>query len=71
MQENSSGALLFHSTVGEQSLLPSKWKKDNKEGAWRMDVDIEVRDELDDENDDQDEVGKIEIVDASDSDGDN
>ena len=35
-----------------------------------MDVDIEVRDELDDENDDQDEVGKSEIVCASDSDGD-
>ncbi len=58
------------STIGDQSLLPSKWNKDNKEGACRMDVDIEIRDELVDENDDQDEVGKSEIVSASDSDGD-
>ena len=35
-----------------------------------MDVDIEVRDELDDENDDKDKVGKSEIVCAFDSDGD-
>ena len=58
------------STIGEQSLLPSKWNKDNKEDAWTMDVDIEVTDELDDENDDQDEVGNSEIVSACDSDGD-
>jgi hypothetical protein len=35
------------STVGEQVLLPSKWNKDKKDGAWRMDVDIE--DTMDDE----------------------
>ncbi len=35
-----------------------------------MDVYIEVRDELDDENDDQDWVGESEIDSASDSDGD-
>ncbi len=58
------------STIGEQSLLPSKWNKDNKEGAWRVDVDIEVRDELDDEHDDQEEVGKSEIDSASFPDGD-
>ena len=33
-------------TTGEQSLLSSKLNKDNKEGAWRGDVDIKVRDEL-------------------------
>ena len=33
-----------------------------------MDVDIEIRDELDDENDDQDKVGNSEIVSACDSD---
>ncbi len=70
MQENSSGALLFHSTVGEQSLLPSNWKKDIKEGAYRMDVYIEVTDELDDENDDEDWVGESEIDSAYDPDGD-
>ena len=50
------------STIGEQSLLPSRWNKDNKEGARRMDVDIEVRDELDDDNDDQDKVGRVRLL---------
>ena len=58
------------STIGEQSLQPSKWNKDNKEGVWRMDVQTDVRDDLDDANDDQEEVGKSEIDSASDSDGD-
>ena len=31
-------------------LLPSKWRKET-EGGWRMDVDITVQDELDEEND--------------------
>ena len=30
-------------------LLPSKWRKET-EGGWRMDVDITVQDELDEEN---------------------
>ncbi len=58
------------STIGEQSLQPSKWNKDNKEGVWRVDVQTDVRDDLDDTNDDQEEVGKSEIDSASDSDGD-
>ncbi len=36
-------------------LLPSKWKKE-KEGVWRMDVDITVQDEFDDENDMEDMI---------------
>ena len=31
-------------------LLPSKWRKET-EGGWRMDVDITVQDEFDEEND--------------------
>ncbi len=31
-------------------LLPSKWRKET-EGGWRMDVDITVQDELDEESD--------------------
>ena len=53
-------------TIGEQSLLPSKWNKDNKEGAWRMDVDIIVQDEFDEEND-ADDVIMSENEDESDS----
>ena len=42
------------SMVGEQVLLPTKWNKDNKDGAWRMDVDIGVEDDVvDDESDDE------------------
>ena len=45
------------STMGEQKLLPSKWNKDNKDGAWRMDVDIELCDEFDqNENSDDEEI---------------
>ena len=44
------------STVGEQVLLPSKWNKDNKYGAWGMDVDIEVYNATDDESEDEAEV---------------
>ena len=51
-------------------MQPSKWNKGNKEGVWRMDVQTDVRDDLDDTNDDQEEVGKSEIDSASDSDGD-
>ena len=36
----------------------------------KVHVDIEVRDELDDENDDQEEVGESEIDSASYPDGD-
>jgi hypothetical protein len=36
-------------------LLPSKWKKET-EGGWRMDVDITVQDEFDDENDMEDMI---------------
>ncbi len=36
----------------------------------KVHVDIEVRDELDDEHDDQEGVGKSEIDSASSSDGD-
>jgi hypothetical protein len=36
-------------------LLPSKWRKET-EGGWRMDVDITVQDEFDDENDAKDMV---------------
>jgi hypothetical protein len=34
-------------------LLPSKWRKET-EGGWRMDVDITVQDEFDEENDVED-----------------
>jgi hypothetical protein len=44
------------STVGEQVLLPSKWNKDKKDGAWRMDVDIDIEDTMDDESEDESEV---------------
>ena len=36
-------------------LLPSKWRKET-EGGWRMDVDITVQDELDEENDVEDVI---------------
>ena len=38
------------STVSEQVLLPSKWNKDKIDGAWRMYVDIDVEDKIDDES---------------------
>jgi hypothetical protein len=46
----------------DQVLLPTKWNKDNNVGAWRMDVDVEV---LNEEEEDDDELGDIEY----DSDG--
>ena len=36
-------------------LLPSKWRKET-EGGWRMDVDITVEDEFDEENDAEDVI---------------
>ena len=36
-------------------LLPSKWRKET-EGGWRMDVDITVQDELDEDNDAEDVI---------------
>ena len=36
-------------------LLPSKWRKET-EGRWRMDVDITVEDEFDEENDAEDVI---------------
>ena len=59
-------------TESDQILLPSKWKKDMV-GAWRMDVNIEVGDEIDDTDDsddieDSDDESSIESVsDSSDS----
>ena len=46
-------------------LLPSKWRKET-EGGWRMDVDIIVQDEFDEEND-ADDVIMSENEDESDS----
>jgi hypothetical protein len=34
-------------SVTNQVLLPTKWNKDGKDGAWRMDVDIEVESDED------------------------
>ena len=48
-------------STSDQALLPTKWNKDNNVGAWRMDVDVEV---LNEEEED-DELGDIEY----DSDG--
>ncbi len=36
-------------------LLPSKWRKET-EGGWRMDVDITVQAEFDEENDAEDMI---------------
>jgi hypothetical protein len=36
-------------------LLPSKWRKETK-GGWRIDVDITVEDEFDEENDADDVI---------------
>jgi hypothetical protein len=46
-------------------LLPSKWRKET-EGGWRMDVDVIVQDEFDEEND-ADDVIISENEDESDS----
>ena len=46
-------------------LLLSKWRKET-EGGWRMDVDIIVQDEFDEEND-ADDVMMSENEDESDS----
>jgi hypothetical protein len=48
------------STVSECVLLPSKWNKDNKEGAWRLDIDIEEHDEEDDLSDEEEELAFVE-----------
>jgi hypothetical protein len=57
------------SMVGEQVLLPSKWNKDKKDGAWRMDVDIDIEDTMDDESEDESEVEvEFESDDESESD---
>ena len=55
------------STISEQVLQPSKWNKDKKDGAWRMDVDIDVEDTIDDESEAEDEV-EMDSDDESDSD---
>jgi hypothetical protein len=47
------------STVSECVLLPSKWNKDSKDGAWRMDVDIVEHDEQDNAEDETEEVAFI------------
>jgi hypothetical protein len=44
-------------SISDQVLLPTKWNKDNNVGAWRMDVDVEV---LNEEEEDDDELGDIE-----------
>ena len=44
------------STVEQQVLQPGKWNKDKKDGSWRMDVDIDVENAVDDESDEEDEV---------------
>ncbi len=49
-------------------LLPSKWRKET-EGGWKMDVDITVQDEFDDENDAKDMI-KSENEDKSRSESD-
>jgi hypothetical protein len=49
-------------STSDQVLLPTKWNKDNNVGAWRMDVDVEV---LNEEEEDDDKLGDIEY----DSDG--
>lgn len=40
-------------------LLPSKWNKDSKDGAWHMDVDIVEHDEQDNAEDETEEVAFI------------
>jgi hypothetical protein len=52
------------SPVGEQVLLPSKWNKDNKDGAWRMDVEIEVYNATDDESEDEVEMNSDDESDS-------
>jgi hypothetical protein len=48
-------------SISDQVLLPTKRNKDNNVGAWRMDVDVEVLNEEEEE----DKLGDIEY----DSDG--
>jgi hypothetical protein len=52
-QEDADG--YEESTIIDQKLLPSKWRKD-KAGAWRMDVEIDVQSDIDNESEDKDEV---------------
>ena len=59
-------------TETEQILLPSKWNKDC-DGAWRMDVDIELNDKNDSGNsddEDSDDSGSESESESSDGDGD-
>jgi hypothetical protein len=44
-----------NTTVSNQRLLPSKWRKD-EEGSWRMDVEIEIESDIDDERDQESDV---------------
>jgi len=54
-------ALGYDNTTGSnQRLLPSKWRKD-EEGAWRMDVDIEIESGIDDESDQETDVVDAEL----------
>jgi hypothetical protein len=46
---------LEESSKSNAILLPIKWRKEI-EGGWRMDVDIIVQDEIDDENDVEDMI---------------
>ncbi len=41
------------STTTKQRLLPSRWRKD-KEVGWRMDVEIDIVGEIDNESDEDD-----------------
>jgi hypothetical protein len=45
-------------TITNQRLLPTRWRKD-REGGWRMDVEIDIESEIDDESD-EDSKGKGE-----------
>jgi hypothetical protein len=46
---------LEESSETDAILLPSKWRKET-EGGWRMDVNITVQDEFDEENDVEDVI---------------
>ncbi len=43
------------STITDRKLVPSKWRND-KEGAWRMDIEIDVESDIDNESEDEDKV---------------
>ncbi len=46
------------STITNQRLLPTRWRKD-REGRWRMDVEIDIESKIDNESD-EDSKGKGE-----------